>query len=235
MENEYLAFLRELPRSFTEIGAMLPSSPLLGRAMVKPLREGAKLDRRPLKILEVGPGTGPFTRQILRFMGPEDTFTVCEINARFLHLLQRKLAHNKSFQRNADRVQFVQCPVQELRTQGIGDQFDIIISSLPFSNFMPETVEEILTLFRDMTAEGGRVIFCEYIGLRKISSVFSTPAGRKRVEGVERVIQQWSNRVSTDGGEVRKRLSLLNVPPAYAIEFDYNGLNQQLGGRSLNG
>lgn len=221
MDSDYLAFLRELPRSFTQIGAMLPSSPLLGRAMTKPLRDPGVRRRRPFRILEVGPGTGPFTRQILRHMGSDDTFTICEINSRFLELLQKKLSTNPAYQRNSRRVQFVQCPVQELRSNGVGDQFDIIISSLPFSNFTPETVEEILTLFRNMTAEGGRVIFCEYIGLRKISSVFYSPAGRRRVEGVERVIQSWSSRVSENGGMVRKRLSLLNVPPAYAIEFDY--------------
>jgi len=52
MNNSYLTFIRELPKSFSQIGAMLPSSPALGRAMVRPIREA----KRPLNILEVGPG-----------------------------------------------------------------------------------------------------------------------------------------------------------------------------------
>lgn len=218
MNAEYLTFLRELPKSFSQIGAMLPSSPALGRAMVRPIREA----HRPLNILEVGPGTGPFTKQILKLMRSEDRFTICEINGRFLSLLRRNLSRNEHFRRNRDRITFFHGPVQELPgSAAFRGQFDIIVSSLPFSNFAPETVDEILSLFRTMLAEEGSLSFIEYLAVRKVTALFSTRRSRERLVGVEKVIQNWIDRAETDG-QVRKRISLLNVPPAVAIEFDYH-------------
>jgi phospholipid N-methyltransferase len=237
MNGEYFTFIRELPKSFSQIGAMLPSSPALGRAMVRPIREAA----RPLNILEVGPGTGPFTRQILRLMRPEDRFTICEINPRFLGLLKKNLERNPNYIRHRERVRFFQGPVQALPLAGKGgnaqetafEKFDIIVSSLPFSNFTPETVNEILTLFQSMTAENGSVTFCEYIGMRKLSAVFSSRRGKQRLAGVDEVIQKWVDIVERSG-EVRKQLSLLNVPPAFAIRFDYNRLGAESSAQSLS-
>ena len=217
MNAEYLTFLRELPKSFSQIGAMLPSSPALGRAMVRPIREAT----RPLNILEVGPGTGPFTKQILKLMRPEDHFTICEINTRFLTLLKKNLARNEHFRRNKDRITFFHGPVQELPGSPLfAGSYDIIVSSLPFSNFSPEMVDEILSLFQSMLAEDGSLSFIEYIAVRRVTALLSSRRSRARLVGVEKVIQGWIDRAGTDG-KVRKRVSLLNVPPAVAIEFDY--------------
>ncbi|MFN8389121.1 MAG: methyltransferase domain-containing protein [Bdellovibrionota bacterium] len=196
---------------------MLPSSAALGRAMVRPIREAD----RPLNILEVGPGTGPFTRQIIKLMGPEDRFTICEINPRFLALLKKKLERHPNFEQHRDRIRFFQGPVQALPESGANEKFDIIVSSLPFSNFTPDTVEEILSLFEEMTAENGSVTFCEYIGMRKLSAVLSSRRGKERLAGVDEVIQRWVGKVEASG-QVKKQLSILNVPPAFAIRFDYN-------------
>ncbi len=190
--------------------------------MVKPLRKRrASGGSGPRRILEVGPGTGPITRQILKHMRAKDTFTICEINERFLALLIKKLEKNSDFQKHRERVRFVCCPVQELRKNGVRDRFDLVISSLPFSNFTPETVEEILSLFREITGSKGRLVFFEYLGLRRLSSVFASRSGRRRIEGVDRVVRDWTEKVSKLGGSVDKSVSLLNVPPALAIEFVY--------------
>jgi phosphatidylethanolamine/phosphatidyl-N-methylethanolamine N-methyltransferase len=224
MNTEYLTFIRELPKSFPQIGAMLPSSAALGRAMVRPIREAT----RPLNILEVGPGTGPFTRQILKLMRSEDRFTICEINPRFLALLKKKLESHPNYHQHKDRIRFFQGPVQDLPQSsrdgdGAAEKYDMIVSSLPFSNFTPDTVNEILSLFRTMTAENGTVTFCEYLGMRKLSAVLSSRRGKERLAGVDEVIQRWVDMVE-ESGEVKKKLAILNVPPAFAIRFDYNRL-----------
>ncbi len=219
MNREYLTFLRELPKSFSQIGAMLPSSPALGRAMVRPIREA----HRPLNILEVGPGTGPFTRQVLKLMRSEDRFTICEINPRFLRLLRKNLEKNKHFRQHRDRISFFQGPVQDLPASDLFEaKFDIIVSSLPFSNFTPSAVEEILAVFNSMVTEDGSVSFIEYLGVRKVTALFSSKRSRERLEGVDQVIQRWMDQVEEDEGEVKKRVSLLNVPPAVAIRLDFH-------------
>lgn len=219
--GDYLAFIKELPRSFNQIGAMLPSSRSLARAMVRPLRvrDGVHTPRR---ILEVGPGTGPFTRQILKLMRPGDQLTICEINERFLERLKRHLSQNKYYLRNRNQVQFFLGPVQALPLEQPDQRFDVIVSSLPFSNFMPETVDEIMSIFQRLTDGNGKLTILEYLAVRRVSTLFAaSPEARARYIGVERVIERWRRRVA-DSGHVSTRISLLNVPPALAIEFDFH-------------
>lgn len=217
MKSEYLSFLKELPSSFHEIGAALPSSPFLGREMVKAVREA----KGPINILEVGPGTGPITRQILRHMDPDDHLTVCEINQKFLNLLRERLSRNSDFLKNQDRVQFLRAPVQQLPNLIGEERFDVIVSSLPFSNFSADMVEEITRVLEALLAPGGSITVLEYLGLRKLGLAFSSPERRDRLQGVERVLQQWRNRVKKNG-RVRTRVTFLNVPPALAIQFRYS-------------
>lgn len=174
----------------------------------------------PINILEVGPGTGPITRQILRYMSPEDRLTVCEINQRFLQLLRERLSRSRDYLSHQDRVQFILAPVQQLPNITAGEKFDVIVSSLPFSNFSAETVEQIARCLEILLAPGGSITMLEYLGLRKLSLAFGSPERRDRLIGVERVIKQWRRRVK-ENGKVKTRVSFLNVPPALSIEFRY--------------
>jgi phospholipid N-methyltransferase len=216
MVADYLVFVRELPKSFAQIGAMLPSSTAFAKLMVAPIR---KADH-PLTILEVGPGTGPFTRQIIELMGPEDRFIICEINPRFVRRLKKTLRRNRHYQRHKDRITFFQGPVQLLPHSDLPARFDVIVSSLPFVNFAPEVVDEILGLFKQMTRDGGSLTFCQYVGVCKIRELFSDRPTRTRVKGVEEVVRKWCDQVS-EKGAVHRRVTFLNVPPAMAIEFNY--------------
>jgi phosphatidylethanolamine/phosphatidyl-N-methylethanolamine N-methyltransferase len=216
MLYEYLTFMRELPKSFAEIGAMLPSSPFLARLMVKPI---ARADR-PLRILEVGPGTGPFTREILKQMGPDDVFVICEINQRFISRLRKSLEKNEDYSRNRERIYFFEGPVQALPSSGLPKEYEVIVCGLPFYNFGADLVEEIFHLFRTMVTPGGSLTFFHYKGLRKLLALCSTSETRTRLKSVEQVIKCWCNQISTYG-QVFRRNSLLNFPPATSIEFAY--------------
>ena len=81
-------------------------------------------------------------------------------------------------------------------------------------------VEEIARVFEILLEPGGSITVLEYLGLRKLSLAFASPERRDRLEGVERVIQQWRRRVK-ESGKVRTRVSFLNLPPALAIQFRY--------------
>ena len=73
------AFFRAFRRNFHTTGAILPSSRFLARAMTFDL----KGPRRPARILEVGPGTGAVTREIVRHLQDDDRFDAVEINPSF--------------------------------------------------------------------------------------------------------------------------------------------------------
>src|SRR6266568_3044798 len=68
------AFFRAFRRNFHTTGAILPSSRFLARAMVSDL----KGPRGPARILEVGPGTGAVTREIVRLLQDEDRLDAVE-------------------------------------------------------------------------------------------------------------------------------------------------------------
>src|SRR5437667_11461757 len=75
-------FIRESRRHFRDTGALLPSSRFLAQALVSELRKR----RGPGRILEVGPGTGSVTAQILRHLMPGDQLDVVELNKHFIEL-----------------------------------------------------------------------------------------------------------------------------------------------------
>ncbi len=195
---------------------MLPSSPALAGLMVASIREAS----HPRTILEVGPGTGPFTRKIIELMGPKDRLVVCEINPRFLRRLQQTLRNNPHFLRNSERITFFEGSVQQLPLADLPKRYDVIVCSLPFVNFSPEMVDEIFGQLHRMTRNGGRLTFFQYIGVGRIRELFSTRRTRIRVRQVEEVVEKWCREAAREG-RVRHRVSFLNVPPAKTIELSF--------------
>ena len=98
--SEYSTFVREFRRTFETTGALLPSGRLLGRALVRPI----SAHEAPVRVLEVGAGTGAVTKEILRHVRPDDHFDVVELNDRFVHVLQNRFATEPAFQAVADRT-----------------------------------------------------------------------------------------------------------------------------------
>src|SRR5262245_51091711 len=86
-------FFRESRRNFRDTGSLLPSSKFLARALVSELRK----PRGPCRILEVGPGTGPVTAQIIRHMRGDDQLDAVEVNGKFVAVLQRRFDQEPLF------------------------------------------------------------------------------------------------------------------------------------------
>src|SRR5687767_3485932 len=81
---ELRLFFREFRRHFEITGAITPSSRWLAGALARYVADGA----RPRRILEVGPGTGAVTRQIVAAMRSEDRLDLVELNDAFVELLR---------------------------------------------------------------------------------------------------------------------------------------------------
>lgn len=217
MSLSYLHFYKELANRLGEVGSFCPSSKDLARLMVEP----GRLTPGPRRFLEVGPGTGPITREVLRIMGPHDSFTVCEINSNLMRRLQQSLQKNEHFQKHKDRVTFYEGPAQNLPQVYPDATFNVIVCSLPFSNFLPEVTEEIMTGLHDMLEEGGRFSFFEYWGMRRIGRLFSSPKQKERLYAVDSVLNKWCY-TAYQRGVVRTKVSLLNLPPAKTFQFFYD-------------
>lgn len=215
---------KEISKRFGQIGMVIPSSNSLARAMVKPMDSLTG----PRRILEVGPGTGPMTREILRRMTEQDTFVICEINALFLARLRHDLQFNKYYQRHRERIRFYEGPVQGLWNSNIPSNYDLIVSSLPFLNFEGDEVEGLFSLYSALLSNRGILSTCEYIGIRKLSLIFSSLRNRERMKEVDQVIRSWRNRAKQHGA-LKSDVSLLNVPPAFAVQYQSLGAIEQKG------
>ena len=119
-----LAFVRELAKDFKRIGAIAPSSPHLAKVMTRSLRRDSSAKR----LLEVGAGTGAFTRVMLSAMRPGDELHIVEINPHFCELLDEKLLTPFREEHPNVRVTLHCGSIEDAELLG---QFDYIVCGLP--------------------------------------------------------------------------------------------------------
>lgn len=197
-------FFREFLRNFHTTGAILPSGRHLGASLARYVKDPSP---EPRKILEVGPGTGAVTGQILSGMGPADQIDLVELNDAFVDQLKHRFRHDPAFQPTADRARVLHCPVEDLPQT---DPYDLIVSGLPLNNFAVADVERILATLIAILAPGGTLSFFEYIAVRKARSLISGRSERARLRGISHAMHS-----VLDGREIRRDAVWLNVLPAW--------------------
>lgn len=208
--SESRVFLREYFRHCRTTGSILPS----GRSLARALSRYVGTTDEPKQILEVGPGTGPVTRQIATRLGPEDRLDLVELNDAFVEVLRRRLETEPEFQAVAGRTRIFHCPVEEIPGQ---PSYDAIISGLPLNNFTALEVKRILDCLRGLLRPGGTLSFFEYIAIR-FAPMVSGRAERQRLRGVGDVLRSTLN-----GNEIRRNWIWPNIPPAWVHHVQFAG------------
>lgn len=203
MFRDHRLFLREYLRHFHHTGAILPSSRSLAKALARHVAEGNG-ERR---VLEVGPGTGSVTRQIVRRLRPSDRLDLVELNPAFVERLEHRFQAETPFAAVAERVKIMNCPIQELNCQ---QPYDAIVSGLPLNNFSVSDVGCILDTLMRLLAPGGTLSFFEYIAIRHARAIVSDRSERARLRGVGNALN-----ALLDGREFRRDWVWTNVPPAW--------------------
>ena len=158
--NEAASFFRVSRQHFHDVGAVLPSSRYLGRALASNLSNRTS----PCHILEAGPGTGPVTKQILPCLIPGDHLDLVELNEQFVEHLNNRLAKDPTFLSHKEQVRVLCMPIE--RVEGVG-VYDYIVSGLPLNNFPPELVRQILRAFKRLLKPGGVLSYFEYAYIRQ--------------------------------------------------------------------
>ena len=197
-------FIRESRRHFHEIGSVLPSSRFLARALVSEMKK----TQGPCRVLEVGPGTGPVTAQIVRQLRPGDYLDLVELNVEFVAHLQKRFELEQPFARCRDQVTLINSPVEKLSGESI---YDYIISGLPLNNFSAQQVREIFRVFKRLVKPGGMLSYFEYLYVRQLKSPFVSRPERGRLARVGRVVGHYIHNC-----QVRRQRVFINVPPAMA-------------------
>ena len=182
--RDHLEFFRQFRKRFKTTGSLMPSSRFLARAMTGPMKH----QHKPVRILEVGPGTGAVTQRIVRLMKPEDRLDLVEINETFADLLKRRFESDAAYRRVASQSQIHVCPLQEF---GGEEPYDFIISGLPLNNFPIDLVREIFAAYFRLLSAEGVLSYFEYMYVRPIRKVVSKQTGRKHMRELDRVLNEY--------------------------------------------
>lgn len=202
-----LSFVRQAMKELKQTGSLWPSSPQLSNVMTRSLRAAIG----PKRLLEVGPGTGPFTKAMLAALQPGDEFHLVEINAEFCRDLETRLLG--PFRRHNPGVVVVlhNSPIESAAIDG---PFDFVVCGLPFNNFPPQMVRAIFRRLLALLHPTGELIWFEYVGVRAIKRPLVGPDGRRRLRQLDAINKMLRRR---HHGEAK--LVLANFPPAIAISL----------------
>ena len=170
--------------------------------MTREVREA----RGPRRILEVGPGEGPMTRQIVRALHEGDVFDVVEINPVFAEKVERTILAPARGRIPGARLRMHCSPIQTAPLEG---NYDFVVSSLPMNNFEPQLVRDILTRMRSLLAPHGQLHFFEYACVRQLAKVFRPSLDRDRLKGIAEILREFDREPGA-----RRSLCLMNFPPA---------------------
>lgn len=200
-------FIEQSLRNFKHTGALMPSSGALARVMTRSLRQA----RGPKRLLEVGPGTGPFTRDILKALNPGDELHIVEINPEFSQLIEKQLL--VPFRVRNPKV-VVRLHTEPIETVGLDGTFDYIVCGLPFNNFPPQLVRRIFRRLMSLLAPGGELSYFEYAGVRQMKAPLVGQRGRRKLKEIS-VVSKVLRRKHLG----RRQLVLGNLPPAIAVRL----------------
>jgi phospholipid N-methyltransferase len=200
--HDQRVFWRQFREHFHTTGSVLPSSRFLGRALARYVGTNGK----GCRVLEVGPGTGAVTEQIVRRLGQQDTFDLVELNEEFVRRLNARFETEPSFQRVASRSRVLH---QRVETLADGEPYDVIVSGLPLNNFAVADVEHLLDVLMRLLKPGGTLSFFEYLAIRRARSIVSSGQERARLKGIGRALDKVLN-----PHEFRCDWVWPNVPPA---------------------
>jgi phospholipid N-methyltransferase len=210
--KETMLFFRGALSNIREVGSVMPSSPVVARAMTAALRQGAP----PRRILEVGAGTGPITARIVREMRAGDRLDVYEVNADFSRYLARRFEREAPFRSVQEQVTIHTAGIESIERV---PAYDVIISAIPFTAFPPAAVEEFFEIYRAILKPGGSLTYIEFAFGRALLRAFAKRGEKERLQKVDYVVNSYVRR-----HQFGYQFVPLNLPPARirTLRFDHS-------------
>ncbi len=180
MNNLFLLW-KQILKNPRELGTVAPSSPYLAKCVVA----AANINKQQ-HVVEVGAGTGPITRHIIKEVTPEQ-FCIVEPNPEMLGTLKEEYP---SAHHSAEYVQELETVVQ-----GLGwSKVDVVVSSLPWSIFPKPAVVSGLEAIHSVLTPNGKVLTLVYSHAQYFpSSLYLEHQFNRYFEHVYRTRTTWRN------------------------------------------
>ena len=189
--NEHLLMLGRFVRSPRTVGAVGPSSRALASEMVSGLSLGGTTN-----VVELGPGTGAFTREIVRKLGPRARCIAIELEPTFATALERDFPR-------VDVVCGSATDLPSIAAEKGMATVDHIVSGLPFASLPSADTQGILEAVAEALKPGGTFTTFQYV------TGYPTPlASALRRDMTARL-----------GVRPTRRLVFRNFPPAFVLTW----------------
>ena len=161
--EHYLTFFKGIARNPLQVGAFSPCTKFVAQEITKYI---AQVDQQtPLRILEVGGGSGIFTTQLEKILaGRAGAYhvDVIEIDPDYCSLLTQRFKNNSNFSIHCINM-----------ADFTADQpYDFIVSSLPFNTLDHALVKNILDRYQEIIKPSGIISYIEHIWLPEIKEFF---------------------------------------------------------------
>lgn len=147
---QFITFLTEFIKHPKTIGAISPSSKKLAYKMIQPICfETAQC------IVELGPGMGSFTKELVKRKKPTTWLILIEHNPNFCEKLRQQFAHEAYVVVINGSAENLKQYIDELHIEKI----DYVISGLPFTSLKSEVSCCILNNVKDCLHNGKFITF----------------------------------------------------------------------------
>ena len=151
-QNRHIEFFRGFLRNPKEVGSVIPSSRFLIRRVLQCGRV-----QQARTVVELGPGTGVLTREILRSMPVDGRLIGVEISSDFAAILEAEFPDPRLrvFRGSATELE------RALDENGAG-KADLVVSGIPFSNMGSGDGRLTLEAAKRVLAPGGRFVAYQF-------------------------------------------------------------------------
>lgn len=150
----YSDFARQLARQPAATGAIAPSSRLLAKEVVR------QADLNDAKaVVELGPGTGVFTEEILNSLTEQQKFFAIELNQTFVSATRNRCPDARVYHGAATTL-----PLWLTKNKCL--HADCIVSSLPWTIFDESDQDELMRVISSSLAPNGVFVAIVYLGAK---------------------------------------------------------------------
>ena len=146
-------FLKQFFKQKKTVGAISPSSKFLAKKMLEDIDYS-----RDKNFVEFGPGTGVFTRTIVKKMAPDAKLLIFELHEPFFDGLKKEFENDQRVILIHDSAAKLNHYLEEYKI----DEVDFIISSLPLANLNKKIVQNIIDNTYEALKKGGQYVQFQY-------------------------------------------------------------------------
>jgi phospholipid N-methyltransferase len=208
----------------TEVSALTVSSPWLVREIIKPFTECKKNKIQGLNILEIGFGPAPITRKLVEQMADNDALYAIELIESMYTTAKKNLPEKNNVHLvNSDFTTWMPTGVTDINNVPNDQQYDYIITTLPFTQLPSDTIEPILSKITALLKPHGTFTYISLIGAELASNLITWGDENKKYRNKMNIFSDWKLKnfynLDQKPSNSRREWIFFNITPAWVTHL----------------